>query len=170
LKQAYIAQLKRLLLTYHPDVCGRDEYAQKAHHDITVALTAALERAKSAAKDAAQDNAVTSDYYYYKQGITYYQKIHPNAFYKTSGSTFEPKTYDEQLQILNAIFVSFTAAEYYFSKVINEYPQSPWAADAQAKLQLLEKLHKSYENINIAENNKTIDCTGFVNEMGLSLL
>jgi hypothetical protein len=42
--------------------------------------------------------------------------------------------------------------------------------DAKEKLKLLKKLYKSYENINIEENNQIIDSNKFVEEMGLKIL
>jgi outer membrane protein assembly factor BamD (BamD/ComL family) len=116
-------------------------------------------------------NKNTQAYEYYKLGIKYYKNIHPNKFYKRNiDGTFEPKTYEEQLKLLNKIFISFNTAEYYFRKVIMEYPESEWTVDAKEKIELLKKLYKSYENINIEENNKIIDNNKFINEMGLKIL
>ena len=107
-------------------------------------------------------------YKYYKLGIKYYKNIHPDQFYKNNpDKTFEPRTYNEQLKALNKIFVSFKSAEYYFSKVLVEYPKSEWANDAKEKIILLRKLYKSYENLDISQNNQIIDCNKFVEEMGL---
>jgi outer membrane protein assembly factor BamD (BamD/ComL family) len=71
---------------------------------------------------------------------------------------------------LNSIFVSFNGAEYYFTKVIMDYPKSEWAEGAKEKISLLNKLYKSYENINIEDNNQIIDSNKFVNEMGIKIL
>ena len=73
-------------------------------------------------------------------------------------------------KLLNKIFISFNTAEYYFTKVITEYPESEWTDDAKVKIKLLKKLYKSYENINIEENNKIIDNNKFIQEMGLKIL
>jgi outer membrane protein assembly factor BamD (BamD/ComL family) len=79
-------------------------------------------------------NISNQDYAYYKLGIKYYRNIHPNNFYKNNKDrTFEPKIYDEQLKILNKIFISFNCSEYYFTKLISEYPNSEWANDAKEK-------------------------------------
>ena len=120
---------------------------------------------------AAAANKNTQSYVYYKLGIKFYKNIHPNQFYKRNvDGTFEPKKYEEQLKLLNKIFISFNTAEYYFTKLITEYPESEWTDDAKEKIKLLKKLYKSYENINIEENNKIIDNNKFVNEMGLKIL
>ena len=110
-------------------------------------------------------------YEYYKLGIKYYKNIHPNKFYKRNvDGTYEAKTYGEQLKLLNKIFISFTIAEYYFTKVIMEYPESEWTDDAKEKIKLMKKLYKSYENISIEKNNKIIDNNKFVKEMGLKMM
>jgi len=110
-------------------------------------------------------------YKYYKLGIKHYRNIHPNQFYKrNTDATYEPKAYEEQHELLNKIFTSFKTAEYYFTKLIIEYPESEWTTDAKEKIKLLRKLFKSYENMNIEENNQIIDNNKFVKEMGLKIL
>jgi outer membrane protein assembly factor BamD (BamD/ComL family) len=74
------------------------------------------------------------------------------------------------LEILNRIYISFNNAEYYFTKVIMEYPKSEWANDAKDKINLLKKLYKSYENIDVEKYKQIIDCNRYVNEMGLRIL
>jgi len=112
----------------------------------------------------------SQDYTYYKLGIKYYRNIHPNKFYKrNSDTTFETKTSDEINSTLKRIFLSFNLSEFYFTKIIEIYPQSPYSEDAKAKLKLLKKLYKSYENIEI-EENKIIDNEKFIREMGLQIL
>jgi len=110
------------------------------------------------------------DYTYYKQGIKYYRNIHPNKFYKrNSDTTFETKTYEEQNSALKKIYFSFNKAEFYFTKIIIEYPQSSYYDDSVAKVKLLKKLRKSYENLELKEN-KIIDNEKFIQEMGLKIL
>ena len=110
------------------------------------------------------------DYIYYKLGIKYYKNIHPNKFYKrNSDSTFETKTSNELISILNKIYLSFNLSEFYFNKVINEYSESPYSQDAKEKINLLKKLYKSYENISL-EENKIINNEKFISEMGLKII
>ncbi|MCL2185528.1 MAG: hypothetical protein FWB86_06715 [Treponema sp.] len=110
------------------------------------------------------------DYEYYKLGIKYYRNIHPNKFYKrNSDSTFKTKAYNELEHELNLILLSFNLAEFYFNKVIEGYPQSPYSEDSKAKIKLLRKLFKSYENI-VLEENKIINSDEFMKEMGLKIL
>ena len=109
------------------------------------------------------------EYIYYKSGVKYYRNIHPNKFYKrNTDSTFETKTYKELVSVLNKIFLSFNLSEYFFNKIVLEYPQSPYYEDSKAKIKLLKKLYKSYENIEL-EENKIINNEKFMNEMGLKI-
>jgi outer membrane protein assembly factor BamD (BamD/ComL family) len=168
IREEYIKQLKRLIKKYHPDHC-KDENLEKMYYDITVSLTNKLSRIRTKKNTSVKiDN---QDYNYYKLGIKYYKNIHPDKFYKKIiKNTFETKTYEEQLKILNLIFFSFNSAEYYFTKVVMEYPKSEWADDAKEKINLLNKLFKSYDNIDVEENNQIIDSSKFVNEMGIKIM
>jgi len=110
------------------------------------------------------------DYIFYKLGIKYYRNIHPGQFYKRNiDSTFETKKKDELLSVFQKIHLSFKLSEFYFKKIIDNYPQSPYFEDSKKKIKLLKILIKSYENINI-EENKLINNKVFINEMGLSIL
>jgi hypothetical protein len=140
-KDEYIRYLKQLIKKYHPDLC-KDEYLENAYNEITIILNKKLTQIKTG-NDTNESIALKNynsinlpdknsliktenqGYIYYKLGIKYYKNIHPNKFYnRNEDGTFEPKTYNEQLKILNGIFISFNAAEYYFKKVITEYPKS----------------------------------------------
>jgi hypothetical protein len=70
---------------------------------------------------------------------------------------------------LFSLFRSFNLSEYYFRKVIEEYPQSPWLGDAIDKIRLLKKLYKSYENI-VLEENKITNYEQYINEMRLRIV
>jgi len=178
-REDYIRKLKQLIKKYHPDLCN-DANLENMYNEITIKLNNKLNqfRIENNIKeniDLSENNFIKSiedqSYEYYKLGIKYYKNIHPNQFYKRNiDRTYEPKAYEEQLKILNKIFISFNIAEYYFTKVITEYPKSEWTDDAKEKLKLLKKLYKSYENINIKENNQIIDSNKFVKEMGLKIM
>jgi hypothetical protein len=170
-REEYIRKLKRLIKKYHPDLCN-DVHLEKMYNEITIQLNDTLNKFRIAnnEKDNFSKNTEDQSYEYYKSGIKYYRNIHPNQLYKRNiDRTYEPKPYNEQLKIINRIFISFTVAEYYFTKIITEYPESKWIDDAKEKLKLLKKLYKSYENINIEKNNQIIDSSKFVKEMGLKI-
>jgi 3-dehydroquinate dehydratase len=185
-KEEYIKLLKQLIKKYHPDLC-QNEYFEKEYNEITIKLNNKLNQMRNSnnkeynvSKNNENINSLDNNslikinnqsYVYYKLGIKYYKNIHPNQFYKRNiDKIYVPKTYDEQLKILNKIYVSFNSAEYYFTKVITEYPKSEWVYDAKDKIKLLKKLYKSYENIDIEKYNQIIDSSRYVNEMGLKIL
>jgi hypothetical protein len=185
-KDEYIKQLKQLIKKYHPDLC-KDEYLEKTYNEITILLNNKLNQIKTGGKNQdivsenynytnkSENNSLIKindqSYAYYKEGIKYYKNIHPDQFYKRKeDKTYEPKTYEEQLKILNKIFISFNTAEYYFKKVIMEYPESEWVNDSKEKIRLLKKLYKSYENFNVKENIQIIDSNKFVIEMKLNIM
>jgi hypothetical protein len=184
-KAEYIGQIKRLIKKYHPDLC-KDETLESLYNEITIKLNAVLSRLQAGensppAPPKNHNNgtvgrnglipAADQGYAYYKLGIKYYKNISMDKFYKkNSDTTYETKKYDEQLQILNTIYISFKLSEYYFNKVTGEYENSAWAEDAKEKIALLHKLSKRYENINIEEDTKIIDAGKFVQDMGLNLM
>ena len=166
-KADYIKQLKGLIKKYHPDL-HNDSYCESVYNEITVKLVNKLNELKT--RENSQTIIKEQDYEYYKLGIKYYKNIHPNSFYKRNqDTTFNTKPYDELVSVLNNIYLSFNLSEHYFSLVISEYPQSPYAEDAKEKIKLLRKLHKSYEDITI-EENKIVDSTGFMNVMELKMM
>ena len=165
-KEEYKKKIKKLLKKYHPDLCN-DESLEKINNDITIKLNVLLEQIN---KDKPED-VNNKAYELYKLGISYYKNIHHDKFYnKSKNKTNTPKTFEEQFTILNKIFFSFNIAEYYFDKVISDYPNSEWTSDSKEKIIYLKKLYKSYENMDIENNNQIIDNNKFVYEMGLNIL
>jgi hypothetical protein len=170
-KIEYIKQIKRLIKKYHPDLC-KDGNMESLYNDITVKLNAILNKLKNGEDvQYITKNSDDQAYVYYKQGIQYYRNIHPGKFYKQNNDkTYETKSYEEQLDIINKIYLSFNLAEYYFNKVIEEYPGSQWKDDAKEKIKLLKKLYKSYENMDVESNKQIINSGQFVDEMGLKTM
>jgi len=171
--------IKQLIKKYHPDL-SKDTNTEVINTEITKKLTNILNDLKIYTRNKKEVfNKTTSqpvngliqlenqDYIYYKLGIKYYKNIHPNFIYKRkTDNTFTLKPYNELMSSLNNIILSIYLSENYFTKVILEYPNSIWRNDAIAKVKLLLKLTKSYENINPNER-KIIDSTDFVNIMGI---
>jgi hypothetical protein len=88
-------------------------------------------------------------YAWYRQGIKYYQRIHPNRFYRkvyyTTGlAEREPVTRRERFEILKEFFTAFHLAEGFFSAVVSDYPDSPWVFDSKRKLRMIDKLRAIY--------------------------
>jgi hypothetical protein len=171
--------IKQLIKKYHPDL-SKDTNTEIINNEITKKLTSILNDLKIHSKNKQEViNNVSNqpvnglvqlenqDYLYYKLGIKYYKNIHPNFIYKRkTDNSFTLKPYNELMTALNKIVLSIYLSEHYFTKVILEYPNSIWRNDAIAKIKLLLKLTKSYENINPNEK-KVIDSTNFINEMGI---
>ncbi|GBU29360.1 hypothetical protein R84B8_02924 [Treponema sp. R8-4-B8] len=171
--------IKQLLKKYHPDLSqntgmetGSDDMAKKLTN-ILNDLKIYARNKQEAGKDISNNTenglvqVENQDYLYYKLGIKYFKNIHPNFIYKRKAdNTFTLKSFDELMSALNKIILSIYLSENYFTKVILEYPDSIWRNDAIAKVKLLLKLTKSYENINPNEQ-KVIDSTDFINQMGI---
>jgi hypothetical protein len=171
--------IKQLIKKYHPDL-SKDTNTETVNNEITKKLTSILNDLKIYSRSKQEvfidvsnksKNGLiqleNQDYLYYKLGIKYYKNIHPNFIYKRkTDNTFTLKPYNELMSALNNIILSIYLSEHYFTKVILEYPNSIWRNDAIAKIKLLLKLTKSYENINPNEK-KVIDSTNFINKMGI---
>jgi len=171
--------IKQLIKKYHPDL-SKDTNTETFNNEITKKLTNILNDLKIYAKNKQEavievsngsENGLVplenQDYLYYKLGIKYFKNIHPNFIYKRKpDNTFTLKSYDELMPALNNIILSIYLSENYFTKVILEYPNSIWRNDSIAKVKLLLKLTKSYENINPNEQ-KVIDSTSFINQMSI---
>ncbi|WP_461255586.1 hypothetical protein [Treponema sp. R80B11-R83G3] len=171
--------IKQLLKKYHPDL-SQNTNMETSSNEITKKLTNILNDLKIYARNKQEsvidvsnktENGIVplenQDYLYYKLGIKYFKNIHPNFIYKRKAdNTFTLKSYDELMSALNKIILSIYLSENYFTKVILEYPDSIWRNDAIAKIKLLLKLTKSYENIN-PDEKKVIDSTDFINQMGI---
>lgn len=165
-KNEYIKQLKKLIKKYHPDLCN-NKYLENMYNEITKILVNKLNDIKLTKKCEIKTE---QDYIYYKLGIKYYKNIHTGKFYKrNSDTTLETKSYKEFISSLNKIYLSFNLSEYYFNKVLVEYPQSSYYEDAKMKIQLLKRIYKSYINIAF-EENKLINNDNFMKEMGLKIL
>jgi ribosomal protein S17E len=171
--------IKQLIKKYHPDLT-KDTNTETINNEITKKLTNILNDLKIYSKsrqEVSNDSSIQSangliqlenqDYLYYKLGIKYYKNIHPNFIYKRkTDNSYTLKPYNELISALNNIILSIYLSEHYFTKVILEYPNSIWRNDAIAKIKLLLKLTKSYENINPNET-KVIDSASFIKQMGI---
>lgn len=90
---------------------------------------------------------------YYRQGSAYYSRIHPSAWNPSGTIAIDAKTPEdpelqkEMVERVRTLVALFPKAYLYFSTVANEYPESPWAADAREKMRLIEERVKRYRNI-----------------------
>jgi hypothetical protein len=92
-------------------------------------------------------------YAWYRQGIQYWRHIHPGRFYKKvfikhSKSRFPEHmniSSREEAEVIKDIFFSFKRARYFFTRVLEDYADSPWVFDARRKLRFMEKLELIYK-------------------------
>ncbi len=164
--------LKNLLKKYHPDTRG-EKHQDQIYGEITIQLTSALNKLRT---DKTQpvfldgNKNKNSDYNYYRRGIQYYQNIHPSKFYnRNHDGTYQAKPREDLSRAIKDTLISFALAEFYFNKIIEEYPRSPWLEDSKRKIQLLKKLYQRYSNMN-SHGGYTIDSKQFVKQMGLKIL
>jgi len=92
-------------------------------------------------------------YVFYRTGMQYFMKIHPSQWshqsnlFEKSKVPIDEKAQEENRQIVLELIKLFPRAYYYFSIVIHEYPNSPWANDALEKMKLIEDRTKKYSKI-----------------------
>jgi len=172
-KMDHIIQLKRLIKKYHPDLCD-NKSLEPLYNEVTIKLTGTLQklrtkesRAIDKSRNPGEKTVKNDDFAYYRQGIKYFQKIHPGRFYhRNFDGTYETKTKDDLISVIKDIFISFKMAEFYFTKVVTEYPASPWLFDSKRKIFSLKKLYRRYLNIDLSKKN-IVDSKQFADEMGL---
>jgi hypothetical protein len=92
-------------------------------------------------------------YAWYRQGIKYWRRIHPDRFYKkayiSSSIGAFPEHVDlsskEKTEVIKDILNSFKWAKYFFTHVLEECADSPWVFDAKRRLRILERLELIYK-------------------------
>lgn len=166
IKKAY----HKRVLQLHPDIC--DENKRIKNHYIFVQVCNAYKRLSNSKGVNRQntvretqrrtvqidrtDNVVVHKdqaYVYYKQGISLFSKIHPSQWRternglistKIAGDDITQKEIQDKIIKLVSLFPQ---AYYYFSIVVNEYPDSVWVQDAMEKMKIIEERMNRYKNI-----------------------
>jgi hypothetical protein len=92
-------------------------------------------------------------YVYYKNGIKIFSKIHPSewkerekAVIATEIGNDEESQKEAQKKVMGLVSL-FPKAYYYFSIVVNDYPESVWVSDSKDKLKLIEERMLRYKSI-----------------------
>jgi len=97
------------------------------------------------------DLKVHSDpaYVYYKNGMACFQKIHPSSWNDHNSNIINiDETEIEKTKLkVSEIINLFPKAYHYFSNVVNDYPDSPWAYDAREKMEMIERRTIKYKKI-----------------------
>ena len=128
---------------------------QKAYHRLLdgkpqalppkVIIVAETKNQVEAVKDPA--------YAFYKAGIKEYLKLHPSSWNKKPKRIFiaidakDIQELKETEKDVRMLLRSLPQAYYYFSVVVNEYPESVWAQDARDKLEFTEQQTIRYRKI-----------------------
>jgi hypothetical protein len=91
-------------------------------------------------------------YALYKTAMRFYMAIHPSAWAAQPNAPSAPSTDrggedDETREKVRRLIRLFPKAYYYFSLVVTDYPDSPWAADAREKMETIERRTVSYKRI-----------------------
>src|SRR5512133_917590 len=91
-------------------------------------------------------------YALYKSAMRFFMAIHPAAWTAQPSEASAPSTArgaeDEAMRAKVMELVRlFPKAYYYFSLVVTDYPDSPWAADAREKMGTIERRTASYKRI-----------------------
>lgn len=90
-------------------------------------------------------------YAYYKLGFAIFSRIHPSAFWSSTKDLFDVwvnRVRDrDAAKIVEKMIESFPKAYYYFSVVVDEYPDSIWAPDSIEKMNKIEKMTPLYAKI-----------------------
>ncbi len=92
-------------------------------------------------------------YVLYKNGMNIFLKIHPSQWKTGNTGVIATEIGDDEesqkksKELVIGLVRLFPKAYYYFSLVVNEYPDSPWYADSVEKMNLIEKRMNRYKKI-----------------------
>ncbi len=134
-KKAY----RMLAKKNHPDRFTDDE--QKKDQELIMirineAYKKIIEYFKSKKTEPISDQKQESDYELYKKGIGYFNKCYEGILVKMEKHDLKEKEN------------SLIKAGSYFSKVLEEYPESDWAFDSEIKLRKIEKMLSNLRDLN----------------------
>lgn len=92
-------------------------------------------------------------YVLYKKGIEIFSRIHPSQWKTGDKGVIATEIGDDEesqkksKQIVMDLVRFFPKAYYYFSLVVNDFPDSPWYSDSVEKMNLIEKRMNTYKKI-----------------------
>lgn len=172
IKKAYRLRVKQL----HPDTADNDELIGnhflfvevcKAYRRLTAGAkdpevqdrAPGPDRPKktSSADDGARKGALVAHsdpaYAYYKNGMDIFRRIHPSEWKAREKSVIQTELGDNEedqrlarKKVIELVSM-FPRAYYFFSTVVNEYPNSMWASDSHDKMKIIEERMVRYKKI-----------------------
>jgi hypothetical protein len=163
IRKAYRSLVKQI----HPDVSNESDLIR--NHLLFIQINKAYRRllgsygnrdTRAAASGSGGAKAAAAvvrhkdpGYAFYKTAMTQFMKIHPSQWSVETEQTLAkpgPAQLKELERIKNKVrnlARLFPKAYYYFSIVVNEYPDSIWAQDAREKMTLIEERTGRYRKI-----------------------
>jgi hypothetical protein len=169
---------RKIVKEIHPDVS--DEADLIKNHLLFIQINKAYQRlvGKFGSQDTYGvkpfDSGLNSDsalvhhkdpaYAFYKTAMMHYMKIHPSQWTVETKSTLnKPSSLrEEELErikdkVRNLVSL-FPRAYYYFSIVVNEYPNSVWYQDSKEKMEIIEERIVRYRKIieSFTEHDKEV--------------
>ena len=172
IKKAYHKRVKDL----HPDTAS-DEDAVKNHFlfaEVCKAYKRLSQKHKGKVSQVQQSDGGKTDisssmngeaqhtslvqhkdpaYVLYKKGIEIFSRIHPSQWKTGDKGVIATEIGDDEesqkksKQIVMDLVRLFPKAYYYFSLVVNDFPDSPWYSDSVEKMNLIEKRMNTYKKI-----------------------
>ena len=162
-KAAFRKRAKEL----HPDLSTEKDAL--ARHDLFIEICKAYRRLLERAGDAAdlvrpaQPRSPSSGslpkvhgdpaYVFYRQGMRQFMAIHPSKWNLDGLHALDAPIagHEEEVEknrlIVKELVRLFPKAYYYFSIVVHEYPDSPWADDSREKMKTIEERIAMYRRI-----------------------
>jgi hypothetical protein len=171
IKKAYRKRVKEI----HPDLSD-DENAfknhllfieiNKAYQRLVLKKPTSTKREVTVNKKPSVSNEITVHkdpaYVFYKTAMNYFMKIHPSQWSKIAEKNAFGLETEEDIQKLTdkvrTLSSLFPKAYYYFSMVVNEYPNCNWFNDSKEKMKLIEERTIMYKKIieSFREFNKKV--------------
>lgn len=106
-----------------------------------------------------ESNPEKNAYKIYKEGIAYFQSIHPSKWKKLNKNDLfnahAIETDPESVRILDELIEIMAKAYHCFSIVRNEYPDSCWHNDSIQKIRDIEKMTVRYAKIKKSYESET---------------
>lgn len=138
-KKAY----RQLAKENHPDLFT-EENRKKKQEKIMVGLNEAYHAILDNFKDSntshwdnpddkTRNKSAEDDYSIYKTGVAYFNKYTGSITLKFKNNKLETETLKEKI-------CNIENARAYFTRVLQEYPDSDWAFDSEEKLKKIEKI------------------------------
>lgn len=146
------AKYRELLKKYHPDLAaGNADVGDR--EEVTKRINEWYAKATAGESPEPPNRVAPSppnpDYLLYSQAYDLSSAIHPGTW--RSNSLVDPltgslhtKDIGEQMRIIEKLLSDLVAARTLFRRLVHLFPDSPWRADAEDKVEHLNRLHQRY--------------------------